>query len=177
MALFILETLVLRGSVLCDVLALNLRLGTSDKAGTQAPGALAVSVQHPSPSPDFGQPRRWSDVADTCVADTATGAGRSFRHPSPARTAGTTLPSTRAWWPTQGGPAPAAAMLPSRIPAGALAPASETTSRRQALRSRALPEGSYCSSGRTSSQVGLPMRGKSAGRTPPGSTTWERGER
>jgi hypothetical protein len=168
---------VLRGSVLCDVVALDLRLGTSDEAGTQAPAAPTVSVQNPSPNPEFGHPKRWSAVADTCVADTATGAGRSLRHPSPARTAGTTLPWTGRRWPTQGGPAPAAAMRPSRIPAGALAPASEEISRRQALRANALPEGDYCSSRQTYSQVGLPMRGKPAGRTPPGSKTWERGER
>jgi len=177
MALFILDTLVLRGSVLCDVLALNLRLGTSDEAGTQAPEINDVSVQNPSPNPEFGHPKRWSAVADTCVADTATGAGRSLRHPSPARTAGTTEPSTGRRWPTQGGPAPAAARRPSRIPAGSLAPASEALSRRQAMRTNALPEDNYCSSSQTYSQVGLPMRGKPAGRTPPGSMTWERGER
>jgi hypothetical protein len=169
MALFTLEALVLRGSVLRDVVALDLRLATSGNAGTQAPEVAVIPVQHPWPAP-----------ADDGVADTATGAGRSLRtdvlrHTSPARTAGATLIRG---WPIQGGPAPAAAMLPSRIPAGASAPASEVRSRRPVRLFNALPEGNYQPFGMRCSTTGPVHRSvdKPATRTPPGSMTWERGE-
>ncbi len=182
MALCMLESLVLRGSVLCDVLALNLRLGTSGTAGSRAP-EIAVSMRrpagHPKPprAPKFGQPACWSDPDDTVVVGTTQGAGRPLgragvtRRTSPARTAGTT--ALHGWWPTERGPASAAATYPCRIAAGAVAPASEAPQAGWAL-----PAASNRSAGQSSaSPLSRQVPGKRHGRTPPGSRTWERGER
>src|SRR5947209_5655240 len=97
MALFTLEALVLRGSVLRDVVALDLRLGTSGDAGTQAAAAPVIPVRHPWPNPnaEFGQPKRLPDRVVDVVG--IIGAGRSRRvtgvpcPTSPARTAGAAL--------------------------------------------------------------------------------------
>jgi hypothetical protein len=181
MALFTLDSLVLRGSVLCDVLALDLRLGTTGKVGSRSP-EIAVSMRRPSgypkpaPAPKFGQPTRQPDRGDNAVVGTAHGAGRPLsragvtRRTSPARTAGATAPL--GWWPTEGGPAPAVAAHPCRIAAGAVAPASEAPSAGWAL------PASTRSAGRNSASfLSRQVPGKRHGRTPPGSTTWERGER
>jgi len=124
MAAFILDSLVLRGSaVLSDVLAVELRRGTSVKAERQALG-ISNSKRHPNPNPNqgsnagpggyglhgyrpFGQAGHPdSDLPSGITSGVMPGAGRSLRLfgwlPcwSTAR--------TTSWWPTAGGSAMAA---------------------------------------------------------------------
>jgi len=87
MALLNLESLVLRGSVRCDVLALTLRLGTSVVAGLRIPDAdpcLSPSSLGYRPMQPFGWPifggNPGPEPVDNPEAGAQPGAGRSRRH-------------------------------------------------------------------------------------------------
>jgi len=130
MAAFMLESLVLRGSVLRDELAVGLRLGTGAKANPQAP----MVSKSPNPAPVWrtpnGQPGVGPEV-DYPTSGVTPGAGRSRRQlgsrvlPGTART--TRWSSTRCW-PTRGGSTSAIAANCWAISAGFVALASEETS-------------------------------------------------
>jgi len=86
MALLNLETLVLRGSVGCDGLALNVRLGTSVKAGLRTLES-SPSMRHPRgyrPIQPFGWPifdgNPGPKPEDNPEEGAQPGAGRSRRH-------------------------------------------------------------------------------------------------
>jgi hypothetical protein len=87
MALLNLESLVLRGSVRCDVLALNLRLGTSAVAGSRIsptdpclpPLSLGYRPMQPFGWPIFGG-NPGPEPVDNPEAGAQPGAGRSRRH-------------------------------------------------------------------------------------------------
>jgi hypothetical protein len=100
MIAFMLESKVLRGSVLRDVLAVGLRLGTSLEANPPAP-EIRNSMRHPSPGcrPSDGQgvvkPR-----VDYPTKGITPGAGRS-RQPGTWVLPGATRTTRRtiSWWP------------------------------------------------------------------------------
>jgi hypothetical protein len=80
MAVFMLESLVLRGvAVLSDGPAVNLRRGTGYAGDPRTP-EIAFSMRHPSPgcAQDFGQPAMRLNQAEYLrVDESACGAGRS----------------------------------------------------------------------------------------------------
>jgi hypothetical protein len=87
MALLNLESLVLRGSVRCDVLALNLRLGTSVVAGSrtsQSDPCLPLLSLGYRPMQPFGWPIFGGNPGPKPVENpedgAQPGAGRSRRH-------------------------------------------------------------------------------------------------
>jgi hypothetical protein len=127
---FTLESLVLRGSVLRDVLAVELRLGTGLEANSHAP-EIRNSMRPPLPgglTPD-GQSVVKPDVGYPTKGITP-GAGRSRRQPGAHVLSGaarTTWPTTP-WWPANGGTPSAAAATCRAIAACVVAPASEDTS-------------------------------------------------
>jgi len=92
MALLNLESLVLRGSVRCDVLALGLRLGTSVEGGLRTPES-GPSLRHAPAAYRPAQPFAWPVVGvnpgpkpvDNPEEGAMPGAGRSRRHAGSAR--------------------------------------------------------------------------------------------
>jgi hypothetical protein len=128
---FTLESLVLRGSVLRDVLAVGLRLGTGLGANPTLP-ADRNSMRHPSaswPTPD-GQGVVKPDVGYP-TKGIMPGAGRSRRRQpgscAPTGAARTTCRASHAltWRPASGGAFQAVAAIRRAITARVAAPASE----------------------------------------------------
>lgn len=122
MAAFMLESLVLRGSVRLDVLG-YLRLA-SVVASRQAPEVINSSQPLPGTRPTGPKPNgRGADVVDT-TQGTRPGAGRSRRHagtPCCQGTARITAAITSPWWRHSGGQAPAAAAKRQALFAGFVA--------------------------------------------------------
>jgi hypothetical protein len=178
MADYTLDSLVLRGvSVLRDGQAVNLRLGTSDKAKAQTPG-INVSMRHPSLGcgQEFMPPAvRPAHADQDRVDDAAPGAGRPRSRAGvlsrrPARTAGGAI--LYGWSPSNGGPRSAAAARLGLIPAQPVAPAAEGPSGRQADKARTLPRNRYYPAAGVGNQcltAGVAWC-KPATRTPPAST-------
>jgi hypothetical protein len=135
MRAFLLPSLVLRGSVRQDVLAVGLRLGSS-MAKPQA-SWIRNSRRHPAPGcrlPDGPQDN--AKVVDYATQGVMPGAGRSRCQPGSrvllSRTARTTRLTTTRWWPTFGGTTSTVAAKHPAILAGFVAPVSEVSAPRLA---------------------------------------------
>jgi hypothetical protein len=170
MVAFMLESLVLRGSVRMDVLAVGLRLGISANANPQASG-IRNSMRHPSPG--YRKPDGQSEATPVVVDSTKgilPGAGRSRRHPGSHVLPGaarTTSRLTTLWQPAFGGTTAAVAANCRALSADLVALASEDSTLRLAARQvEALRTESV--SVRQAFELSVPPSWrKPAGRTPP----------